>query len=209
VSVPSARSSKPAVRKAAGRPDRPVVTFDHLRAKQPIRIPHWVPMDDGASADALNEARQEVARAALLNDPKLQEEAKARVERAEAELRANSVRMLFQGLGRYTFEKLVAEHPPTEEQREEVRRASGGQQVLEYNYETIAAPLIAATCIEPRMTVEQVELLQYGHTTDDEGNELDYSDPEYVAPWNQAEFAGLFQAALRSCTTRRDADLGF
>lgn len=201
----STRSSKPNQRRAARR-ERPVPTFDHLRAKKPIRIPYWVPMDDGTASINLQNARDQLGRAEMLQNPDLTTAAKATVDQAEAELREVSVRMLFQGLGRYEFEKLVAEHPPTDEQREELRRLG---KEAEYNYETIAAPLIAQSCIEPQLTVEQVELLQIGHTEDDEGNPLDPEDDEYVAPWNQAEFAGAFQAALAANTTRRDAQLGF
>lgn len=196
----SPRSSKPTQRKAARRTERPVPTFDHLRAKKPIQIPYWVPMDDGEASRAVQDARQAHQRAELLQDEALLASTQAELDQAEANLREHSIRMLFRGMGRYDFEALVAEHPPTEAQKAEAR-AQGGE--LEYNYETIAAPLIAGSCVEPKLTVEQVELLQRG-TPD-----LDEDDPDYVVAWNQAEFAGLFQAALRANTSRRDAELGF
>lgn len=201
------RSSKPAKRQAAKKPPtRPVPTFDHLRAKQPVRVPYWVAMDDGTASQLLSEAKRQLGRALIRNDETEVEKARQAVADAEENMRNSSVRILFQGLGRYQFEKLMAEHPPTEEQKAELSKVG---REAEYNWETFAAPLVAACAIEPKMTVEQVEELQHGVTTDEDGNELDIEDERYVAPWNQAEFSAMFQAALQSCTTRRDADLGF
>lgn len=72
-------------------------------------------------------------------------------ERAAAE----SVTFTFQDIGRKAFDELVMAHPATKDQKERVAELGGG--ILEYNIDTFPPALLAATAIDPEMTVEDAQ----------------------------------------------------
>lgn len=158
-------------------------TFDHLRKKAPVRKTLWIPIDSEA-VEALNEAieAREVAEGA--GEPL--EAFQTAEEAAREAVAASSVRMVFQSIGRKRYDALLHEYPPTDKQNEEHLAQHGVK--APYDIDKFAPALIAASCIEPEMTPEQVE--------------------ELFDEWNQAEIFDLYTAALEVNTTRRVVDLG-
>jgi hypothetical protein len=76
--------------------------------------------------------------------------AKATVKAVEAEIEASERTFTFQGLGQREWQDLKRQHPPTEEQRERGHDS---------NMETYAPALIAATSLDPKISVEQATRL--------------------------------------------------
>lgn len=95
------------------------------------------------------------------------------LEALEQEFRDSVVTFTFQDIGRSRFEALVETHPPTEAQL----KKHGDQ--LSWNPDTIPAALIAATCVEPEITLEDAEQL--------------------VTDWSTGDVQLLFNAALQVC----------
>jgi len=87
---------------------------------------------------------------------------------------------VFQSIGRPNYDKLVDKHKPTKEQKRE------GQT---FNGETFPPALVAASCIDPEMTVEEASDM--------------FADPD----WNGAELARLFQSAVDANTETGDIPL--
>ncbi len=177
---------------------------DVLARKQPRRQQVTIILDAdverrlGAAEDAARGAR---ARAQLA--PK-DTAAAADLAQAEADLEAAqgaadeaSVTFVFEALGRQQFSDLRGEHPPTKEQRTEwkkrwLRTGMVEHQIpeLEHNTDTFPPVLIAASCIEPVMTVGQA------------------TDLWNSAGWSDAELAELFGTALLVNQQHRRHDLG-
>ena len=88
--------------------------------------------------------------------------------------------LVFEALPRDVFRKLLDEHQPTDDQRE---------QGADYNRDTLAPELIAATCIDPGF---------------DDADEV----RAVMADWNMTEQEGVFFTALGVCTLTRVADVG-
>lgn len=170
---------------------RPVPTFDHLAKKTPLELREWIPLD-GSASEAFEEAKREY-QAAELTDPTNKEgrlkAARDKYDAAKEALLDNSVEMVFRSIGRPAYDALLKKHPPTEKQVEEHKKEHGF--APEYNAETFAPELIAASCVQPEMTAAQVLSLieDYG--------------------WNAGEYSHLFQLAVRVNTSRRVADLAF
>lgn len=153
-------------------------TMAKLRAKKPIEHPFSIVVDDNVQVElldattALREARWRLDAggestseqiAALRADV---DGCEARVAQCEQALEDATVRLTFRALPRPGYERLLAEHPPTDEERSEGRG---------YYVETFAPALISACSVDGMSVEEATELLE---------------------TWNQAEAAGLFQAAL-------------
>jgi hypothetical protein len=168
--------------------DRPVPTFDHLAKKAPIVQRALIPLDDEA-AQTYAAAKAEVGTAELMQDPERLSTAAAALEAATTALQEASVEVVFRSVGRPRFEALKRQHPPTEQQKAEFKAEYGVD--AEYNTDTFPAALIAASCIQPEMTSEQVESLVEEHG------------------WNAGEFQHLFTLALQVNTQRRAVDWDF
>jgi hypothetical protein len=69
----------------------------------------------------------------------------------EAEMRAHTHVFVLRALNRQAFRDLVEKHPP--------RDGNADDQALGANSRTFPVPLIAASCIDPVMTPEQVDQL--------------------------------------------------
>lgn len=158
------------------------VTFDHLRKKEPLerRVP--IVLSDEAAKD-YQSAKDELGRCELLKDGI--EEAQAAVASAEKALKAATVTLRFRSIGRKRYAALVRAHPPTEEQ---IAEAKEDGRTAPYDAENFSVALIAASCVEPAMTEEQVATLS--------------------EEWNPAEYMQLWIAALEVNTQRRVVELG-
>ena len=86
----------------------------------------------------------------------------------------------FKSIGRENYDDLILEHPPTKKQKEEGS---------DFNTDTFPPILVAASCVEPEMTVE-------------EANQMFASDS-----WNGAELRDLFFGALGVNTETGDIPL--
>lgn len=166
-------------------------TFDRLKKKQPLERKVTIPLDQDA-LDAYDTAVSALERAKTFNEDTT--EAEAQVAEARANLQEHTVTMVFRAIGRKNYDALIELYPPTEEQIEEFRNEnldrhgnpSKGKPA--YDIDKFAPALVAASCVEPEMTLDQV-------------NEL-------FDEWNATELAQLWVAALEVNTHRRVVSLG-
>lgn len=167
-------------------------TFDHLKKKQPLERKVTIPLSQEA-VDAYHDAEQAYERAKILNEPA--DALKEALDAARAAVLEESVQMVFRSIGRKAYDALLEEFPPTEEQIAEYRKehadkdgnpAKKGEPP--YNIELFAPALIAASCVEPKMTVDQVN--------------------EIFDEWNSTEIAEIWTAAHEVNTSRRVVQLG-
>lgn len=79
--------------------------------------------------------------------PKAVQELAQQVRDLEAEIEANTVEFVFESKPERDWTSLVAAHPPTKKQLEANRNA-------DHNPDTFRPAAIAATCVDPAMTVE-------------------------------------------------------
>ena len=88
-----------------------------------------------------------------------------RIADIESEMEAALIEFRFKGIGRRQWADLLAEHPPTKQQKLLDRNAP-------YD-DTFEYAAIAASCVQPAMTVEQVRALDASGAVDVQGwNEL-------------------------------------
>lgn len=71
------------------------------------------------------------------------------IQLLEDELAASEVTFTFRALGRRAYAKLLAEHPPTDEQKAD---AEENNLRVSYNNDTFPPALLAAACITPEHT---------------------------------------------------------
>lgn len=217
-------------------------TFDHLAKKKPLERRVTVAMDDEVVRE-YDEACAALERAELIARTKTEDEtrraeldgavdaARERRDAARAAIDAETVTITFRSVGRKRYERLVDEHPPTDEQIEEYRKAVDdpeGQPA--YDGEAFPIALISASALAPRMTREQVAVLYHGgwncggcgtllpQTTEEcpldhdgpaTGTKLaDLDEDDLVPAWNQGEYFELFNAAMEVNTQRRVVELG-
>lgn len=113
------------------------------------------------------------------------------VEAAEAAVRDATETYVFRSKGHRAYQDLLTakEHVPTEEDHDATRKMTGQAEALAlWHAETFEPALVALTCIEPSLTVEEATELR------DE--------------WNDDEFQQLFNAAYIVSRGRRQVDLG-
>lgn len=123
--------------------------------------------------------------------------ANERVEQAEAAARDESVTFVFKALGREAYEQMKDAHRPTKKQRDDYKAkglAMGFAEFqvgdLGYNLDTFPPALVAASCIEPEMTLDDAQAL--------------WDSDEF----SSAELGDLFAAAMTVNETSRRIDLG-
>jgi hypothetical protein len=193
-------------------------TFDHLR-KKPLEQRVTIVLDDDViealndaradladaeqAADATYERKLTLARSA--NPPaselltiegrldadreKALVEPRAAVDAAEAAVREASQEFVFRSPGRKAFEDLIAEHAPTDEDHDDMRRMTGRPEALaRWHSDTFMPALVAACAVDPKISPEQAEAM--------------YAD------WTDAEIGELFGAAIAVCQGARQVDLG-
>lgn len=172
-------------------------TWDHIRSqKKPNRDTRWVCLDPEA-ADAYDVAARELDRAKIFASGRQGEETAAalvasqeKYDAAKAELRKKSVRFVAQALGRKKYNKLKEQHPPTDEQQEQVMEESKGAMRLTYNSDTFVPELISRTLVEPEMTAQDVR---------------DWFDDDN---WNDAEIATVVKMCFDVNSENRIVPLG-
>lgn len=158
-------------------------TFDHLKKKQPLERTVTVVLSDEA-ARAYAEAAEALERARLTG--KATPELEQATATARAALEAETVTLRFRSIGRKAYDALVRDCPPTDEDKAEAKEK--GEPEPLYDVGTFAPALIAASCVEPTLTAEQVT--------------------ELWDEWNTAEIMPCWMAALEVNTQRRVVDLG-
>lgn len=89
------------------------------------------------------------------------------------------VEMRFRAIGNKRYDALIRAHPPVAQTKDQPEDMSGAP----YNPQTFPVALVAASCVEPEMTEEQVTVLR--------------------DTWNVAEYSQLWVAALTVNTSRR------
>lgn len=158
-------------------------TFDHLKKKQPMeRVVRVVLSDETARAHEEATAALETAR--LTGSPTAEHEES--VAKARAALDAETVVLRFRSIGRKAYDALLREHPASDEQKAEAEKDA--TQEPPYNVDSFAPALVAASCVDPSLTVAQVS--------------------ELWDDWNAAELAQLWVAALEVNTQNRVVELG-
>lgn len=122
----------------------------HRRPLHTVRIPMRADLPDQIGRLEL-EARREKAVDDRENREPVAPGIARQIQDLEAELAASEEAFTFEALSRGTARELVAEHPATEDQQKEA--AAEGRR-LQWNPDTYPPALIAASCITPRLTVE-------------------------------------------------------
>lgn len=115
--------------------------------------------------------------------------AKARREfdAIRTEVEENSAEFVLRALSRPMVDRLMDEHPATKKQVDEAE--DEGKTPPTWNGDTFPQALVAASLVEPEVTLEDVQGM--------------WDSPD----WNQAELMTLFMAALEVQQTRRVVDL--
>jgi hypothetical protein len=144
-----------------------------LKAKKPQTATYEVVLDVDAARSAA-EARAALRTAQMLDRDV--EQAEAALKAAETRLQDETVRLHLQALPRSKYEALLAEHPPTGEQK---------AQHETYNVDTFLPALLAATIVDPDSGAAVFDVDQVATV---------------IAEWNQAEVAALWNTAVQVCT---------
>lgn len=168
---------------------RPVATFDHLKKKKARIVTDWIVLDDDA-ADRFDAAKRELQLATIAKDPTRLRAAEAEHAAAEKLMRENAVQIKMRAVGGRRWRELKADHKPTEKQLEEVAKTHRGS-TLEFNPDTFPPVGIAASCIDPEMTADQVAELR------------DSED------WSENDFAQLVTLMMQANTQRRQVNFSF
>ncbi len=183
------------------------VPLDHLRGKKrPVHRSVEIFLDSEV-AEEINRAKAEldVIEGQINNssgDLGLEvqrDEAKAKLERLQdAAVEAGDVvSFTFRSIGRKAFERLIEEHPATEEQQKQAREQALATGLsphltrLSWNSDTFPPALIAAASVDPKISHD--EAYELFHVSED---------------WNQAELTALFLTARDAQQARDVADLG-
>jgi hypothetical protein len=183
------------------------VSFAELRSRKSPVVRSTEIFLDSDTAEAINRARVEAEAAERLATDKAgdhgahvrRDEARGILERLQREATETGqvASFSFRSIGRKAFEKLVSEHPATEDQQKEARDRGleaglpANLSRLSWNAETFPPALIAASSVEPKITHE--EAYELFNVSED---------------WNAAELTALFVTARSAQDTRDVADLG-
>lgn len=148
---------------------------------------------DLVEAHARAEAAVNVARAVVEDNPTTTaraalDDAEEALSDAEEAVEAVTTLFRFEGLSAPEWDALMDDHPPTADQARKARKA--GLTAPVWNEDTLPAALIAACCVEPKLSVEDAQRI--------------LADPHL----NAAEAQSLFVAARDACRTRRVPQLG-
>lgn len=179
------------------------ITMDHLRStKKPQTYTTWIVSDYNlvdeyeALTAMVEEARK---RYGLFPDmegvypelARLEDELEELIQRMRDS--ENSIKFVFQSIGSKRYEDLVAAHPVTEATRKKLDEMGVEPGSLSFEVDTFAPALIAASCIEPKLTEEFVL------------NEMVGGED---GAWSQSEIKQLYGAALEANVRMRNVELG-
>jgi hypothetical protein len=183
------------------------VPLDHLRGKKRPVIRSVSIFLDSEVAEEINRAQVKLAAveeklAEARGDVALQkrrEDAQGELERLQdrAVEEGDVVSFSFRSIGRKAYDRLVDEHPATDEQQKEARERGLEAGLaptlsrLSWNADTFPPALVAAASVDPKITHE--EAYELFHVSED---------------WNAAELTALFVTARSAQDTRDVADLG-
>lgn len=170
-------------------------TFDHLKKKQPLQRTVMIPLSQD-SVDALHDAEQALERAKILGEEDRLPDLQAAYDAAREAALEDCVEMTFRSMGRRAYDDLIESFPATEEQKAEWCRDNPKEDGTpadkykgpSYDVEAFNIHLVAGSCVEPKMTPEQVK--------------------EIFDEWNSTEIAELCVAASEVNTNRRVVQLG-
>jgi hypothetical protein len=149
-----------------------------LKSKGYRTVTHVVPTDDDAVIAYLT-AEEKLNRARSATSPRRRSPSSSRPSRTPRQLvRESAIVVKLRALPQHEYAKLKAAHPPTDADHAKVREESGDpKDKARWNEKTFSVALVAACVIEPeKLSREEAQQLQ--------------------ADWNEAEWAGLFVAAL-------------
>lgn len=179
---------------------------DRLRRLQgkPAQSGHFDVVLDPVPVEAAREALTALERARLFqSNPEGIAAAEATWETARAAARAAVERLELVGLPRDAYEHLQGLYPPDE---------AGRKADQAYDLDGFLPALIAATVVEDPATAPAVHRSELGTDPDAvlPGRLMSPAEvADTIAPWNQAEVALLWNAALAVCTQARNAALPF
>lgn len=132
---------------------------------------------DGARARGTDSASQRVLDDLL-----------AQMETMRERVAEASITFTFRSIGRKPWDDLVGEHPPTKDQVDKAKREGLG--VPNVNQDSFPVAAIAASVVEPTLTVDDVKDM--------------WDSPD----WSDGELTILYQAALMVNQQARVVDLG-
>lgn len=164
------------------------LTYAQYKAKKTRREITYPLVTDDDTVVVYRLAEERLRKARLRTDPAELAAAQAAVEEAEKAIRDCTLLYRLRALPRKgdgSWQALVADNPPTRERLEEYRKeVDNPKATLRWNGETFGPALVAACLIEPEVTVEQAQ--------------------EMATDWNEAEWDGLFAAAIQLNETATD-----
>jgi hypothetical protein len=175
-----------------------VATFEALIQKPPERYDHYVCLDPSI-VDRVDDAMRSLAEAEMNERTygangtmSVKQQLATKVAEARKELddarqaeRDSTVVMHFESISPLAYDDLISANKPTEAQ---LKDAPAG--ALAWNPETFSLALIAATCVEPKLSVAQLRQMR--------------ESPN----WSSAQFSELYNCAQRVCSRLRVADVG-
>lgn len=126
------------------------VVASHRQVQRTVRIPMRADLVDEISTLEARMMRERQIDLRENRDPVAPQLA-AQIREMEDELAASEVAFTFRSIGRRPHAKLVADNPPTDEQKKE---AVAGDYVLNYNPDAFPPALLAASCVTPTGSVE-------------------------------------------------------
>ena len=124
------------------------------------------------------QSRQRATFDVLKNKPRAEKEVVINIPGADGE--ENEVTMMFRAIGSTEYDRLLAKHPPTTEQKADNST---------YNINTFGPGLLSKVCIDPEMTAKEWTLIWQ---SDD---------------WNRGEVMGMFLIAVELCNKGLDIPL--
>lgn len=151
-----------------------------LKSKGYRTVTHVVPTDDDAVITYLT-AQEELTRARTRNQPaKALAELEQKQADAEKLVRESAIVVKMRALPQHEYAKLKAAHIPKDADHDEVREAQDNPKAkARWHSDTFEPALVAACMVEPEpISVDEAV--------------------QYKTDWNEAEWAGLFMAALRA-----------
>ncbi len=138
------------------------LTYKEIRAaKKPAYQDVFIVGDDSLGAE-YEDAVRELGEAKMsLNIVGQTREAKQRVESAESTLeevtgriRETGMKFTFRSISRKKLDAILEEHQPSKRQKAEAEEKG---EDLNFDPETFPPALIAATCVDPELTIEEAE----------------------------------------------------